>query len=183
VSKDDTGPLRLETPRLILRRYEERDFDALLSMASDGGMFRYSERGPMTTDEVWSRLLRHAGHWSLLGYGVFAVEDKASGRYVGEAGLGQFRRGLGEPFDAMPEATWSIVPEWQGKGLAREAAAAALRWFEERRQGPTVCMIHHANARSLRLAARLGYWPFRQIDYKGYQALLFQREHGGLSAS
>lgn len=183
MSNDDVLSPRLETPRLILRRYEERDFDALFSMASDGGMFRYSERGPMTSDEVWSRLLRHAGHWSLLGYGVFALEDKATGRYAGEAGLGQFRRGLGEPFDEAPEATWSIVPEFQGKGFAREAAAAALRWFEERRHGPTVCMIHHANAPSLRLAARLGYWPFRQIDYKGYQALLFKREHGGLSAS
>jgi RimJ/RimL family protein N-acetyltransferase len=182
VSNDSTLSPRLETARLILRPYEERDFDALFAMASDGGMFRYSERGPMTTDEVWSRLLRHAGHWSLLGYGVFAIEDKATGLYAGEAGLGQFRRSLGEPFDGLPEATWSIVPAFQGNGLAREAAAAALRWFEGRQEGPTVCMIHHANAPSLRLAARLGYWPFRQIDYKGYQAVLFRREQGGVSA-
>ena len=174
-SPDDILSPRIETPRLVLRRYEEGDFDAFYRMASDRGMFRYSERGPMTSDEVWTRLLRHAGHWSLLGYGVFAVEEKATGRYAGEAGLGQFRRGLGEPFDSCPEISWSIAPDLQGQGYAQEAAAAALRWFALREPGPTVCMIHHANAPSLRVAAKLGYRQYASLDYKGYPALLFER--------
>lgn len=175
MSHRDGGVPRIETDRLILRRYEERDFEPLHRMAGDAAMFRYSDRGAMTRDESWSRLLRQIGHWSLLGYGIFAVEEKASGRFAGEAGLGQFRRGLDEPFESCPEATWSITPELQGMGYGGEAAQAALDWFGARHAGPTVCLIHVANAPSLRLAAKLGYAPFREIDYKGYPARLFRR--------
>jgi RimJ/RimL family protein N-acetyltransferase len=171
----DGGDVRVETPRLILRRYRESDFQDFHAMASDPGMFRYSDRGAMTSDEAWSRLLRHAGHWALLGYGVFAVEEKETGRYTGEAGLSQFRRGLGEPFDSRPEITWSIKAERQGRGYAREAAEAALAWFEQVHPGPTVCLIHLANAPSLRLARKLGYRRFAEIEYKGYPAALFER--------
>ena len=144
-------------------------------MTADPGMFRYADRGPLTSDEAWWRLLRHAGHWSLLGYGVFALEEKETGRFVGEAGVSQFRRGLGERFDSRPEVTWSIVPDRQKRGYAREAAEAALAWFEEAESGPTMCMIHAANVPSLKLAERLGYRKFAAIDYKGYPALLFER--------
>jgi RimJ/RimL family protein N-acetyltransferase len=173
--KDDGGDVRVETPRLILRRYRESDFEDLAAMAADPGMFRYSERGPMTGDEAWGRLLRHAGHWSLLGYGVFAVEEKETGRFVGEAGLSQFRRALGEPFDSRLEVTWSITAGRQGRGFAREAAEAALRWMDGIQAEATVCMIHIANVPSLRLAEKLGYRPFTEIEYKGYPALLFER--------
>lgn len=175
IMRDNGGEVRVETPRLILRRYRERDFQDLEAMAADPGMFHYSDRGPMTGDEAWSRLLRHAGHWSLLGYGVFAVEEKETGRFVGEAGLGQFRRGLGERFDSRPEITWSIVAERQRCGYACEAAQAALAWFELRDPGPSVCLIHTSNAPSLRLAEKLGYEVFAEIEYKGYPALLLER--------
>jgi RimJ/RimL family protein N-acetyltransferase len=172
---DDGGDVRVETPRLVLRRYRERDFQDHQAMTADPGMFRYADRGPLTSDEAWWRLLRHAGHWSLLGYGVFVVEEKGSGRFVGEAGLSQFRRGLGERFDSRPEITWSIIPERQGRGYASEAAEAALAWRERRHAEPTVCMIHVDNAPSLRVAEKLGYESFAQIEYKGYPALLFER--------
>lgn len=173
--RDDGGDVRVETPRLILRRYRERDFQDLLAMTSDPGMFLYADRGPLTSDEAWWRLLRHAGHWSLLGYGVFAIEEKETGRFVGEAGPSQFRRGLGARFDGRPEFTWSIVPDRQQRGYAREAGAAALAWIERRDPGPTVCMIHVDNAPSLRVAAALGYEPFATIEYKGYPARLLER--------
>jgi len=166
---------RIETSRLILRRYEEADFDALHAMASHAAMFRYSERGAMTREEVWTRLLRQVGHWALLGYGIFAVEEKETGRFVGEAGLGQFQRNLGDGFDGPPEITWSIAPDRQGRGYAFEAAQAALAWISQRMPGPTVCLIHVANAPSLRLAEKLGYRPLREIEYRGYPALLFRR--------
>lgn len=173
--RDDGGDVRIETPRLILRRYRERDFQDLAAMTSDPGMFLYADRGPLTSDEVWWRLLRHAGHWSLLGYGVFAIEEKGTRRFVGESGPSQFRRSLGERFDSRPEFTWSIISERQGRGYAREAAEAALAWLEHRDPGPTVCMIHIGNAPSLRVAEKLGYEPFAEIEYKGYPARLLER--------
>ena len=168
---------RVETARLILRPYEERDFDALRALSSHPDTFRFSERGPMTGDEAWSRLLRHVGHWALAGYGVFALEDKETGRFVGEAGLCDFRRGLGPRFDGVPEMTWSITAELQGRGLAPEAAGAALRWTEARVPARrTVCLIHEENLASLRVAEKIGYRPFERGSYKGYGSVLLERE-------
>lgn len=168
---------RVETARLILRPYEERDFDALWALSAHPATFRFSERGPMSSDEAWSRLLRHVGHWALAGYGVFAVEEKETGRFIGEAGLCDFRRGLGPKFDGVPEMTWSIAAELQGLGLATEAAEAALLWTEARVPARrTVCLIHEKNLASLRVAEKLGYRPFERGSYKGYASVLLERE-------
>lgn len=145
-------------------------------MSADPETFRYSDRGPMTSEESWTRLLRHAGHWSLLGYGVFAVEEKASGRFVGEAGFGDFKRKLGADFDMYPEAAWSFAPWAKGSGYATEAAAAALNWLEgELSPERTVCLIHVDNQASIRVAEKLDYRPFRERVYRGDRSLLFQR--------
>lgn len=172
----------VETERLLLRAPRAADFDAYYDMSADAETFRYSERGPMSRDEAWSRLLRHAGHWSLLGHGLFVAIDKASGRFAGEAGLGDFRRGLGTEFDSVPEAGWAIAPWARGRGLATEAAAAALKWME-RRYGAdrTVCLIHAGNVASIRVAGKLGYRAFKQREYRGFDAWLFERPRGGLT--
>lgn len=138
--------------------------------------FEFSERGPMSAEESWSRLLRHAGNWALLGYGLFAVIEQDSGEIVGEVGHADFRRGLGPVFDGVPEASWTFAPEVWGRGYAIEAAEAAHRWLAETMAATrTVCMVHRENQRSLRVAARLGYRAFEEIDYRGYPALLFER--------
>jgi len=169
-------PLRIETERLVLRVLEHKDFEDYAAMMADAGSFRFSERGPMGRDEAWTRLLRHVGHWAVLGWGLFAAEDKASGRFVGEVGLGDFRRCLATPYDSAPEAGWTIAPEWQGRGYATEAMQAALAWIRERLGAErTVCLIHADNAASLRVAAKLGFRTFAHCRYRGYDALLFER--------
>lgn len=169
-------PVRVETDRLMLRVLRLDDFPEYAAVAADPETFRYSQRAGMTSDESWTRLLRHAGHWALMGYGLFGIEEKASGRFVGEAGLGDFRRGLGPEFDRAPEAAWTIARWAQGRGYATEAAAAAHRWMETRfATTRTVCIIHAANAASLSVARKLGYRRFAERRYRGYRALLLER--------
>ena len=62
-------------------------------MWADPEVTRYIGGRPFGVEEVWTRLLRYAGHWALLGYGYWAVIEKSSGRFVGEAGLADFHRG------------------------------------------------------------------------------------------
>jgi RimJ/RimL family protein N-acetyltransferase len=170
------GRVVAETPRLILRRHEKTDFPAYFTMSADPVMARFAGRVQSGPEEAWMRLLRQAGHWSLHGYGFLAIEEKATGCFVGEAGLAHFRRGLGAAFDGLPEAGWAIAPWAQGHGYATEAAAAALSWVEAafgmRR---TVCIIHAGNAASLRVADKLGYAPRGECAYRGYSAIMFER--------
>ena len=168
--------IRIETDRLVLRVLGLEDFDDYSAVSADPATFRFSERGPMSPDEAWTRLLRHVGHWALMGWGLFAVEEKATGRFVGEAGLGDFRRGLGSHYDGVPEAAWTIAPWAQGRGYATEAMEAALAWIEQRLGSErSVCLIHVDNAASRRVADKLGYRAFAECAYRGYDALLFER--------
>jgi RimJ/RimL family protein N-acetyltransferase len=168
--------LQLETPRLLLRTYGSRDHDPLHHMVSDPEMFLFSHRDAMSSDESWTLLLRHIGHWQLFGYGVFAIVEKESGRIVGESGVCDFRRRLGGSFDNFPEITWSIIPSAQGRGYATEAAAAVLAWLErEHRMEQTVCLIHEDNAASIAVAEKLGYRRFDRCRYRNYTALLMRR--------
>lgn len=138
--------------------------------------FQFSERGPMSVDESWSRLLRHTGNWALRGYGMFAVLERDGGGIVGEVGHSDFRRGLGPTFDDVPEATWTLAPEVWGRGYALEAAQATHDWLVENLgHARTVCLVHKDNERSIRLASRLGYRRLDEIDYRGYRAVLFER--------
>jgi RimJ/RimL family protein N-acetyltransferase len=171
-----TGAIVAETPRLILRRHARTDFPAYFTMSADPDMTRFAGRVPAGTDEAWMRLLRQAGHWSLFGYGFLAIEEKATGCFVGEAGLAHFRRELGPEFDGVPEAGWAIAPWAQGHGYATEAAAAALSWCEaEFGMRRTVCVIHAGNAASIGVARKLGYTPLGECAYRGYSAIMFER--------
>ena len=168
----------VETERLVLRPIALEDFDAYASMLADPDCWTYSTRGPMTGDEAYTRLLRQAGHWALLDYGLFAVFEKESGRFVGEVGYGDFHRELGEDFDRHPEAAWTILKPYQGQGYAYEAAYAALEFTEDRLIATrTVCMIHHENKASIRIARKLGFKAFDEIIYRGFRAMLFAREY------
>ena len=168
--------IRIETERLVLRVLRLEDFDDYFAIAGDPETFRYSHRGAMTSDEAWTRLLRQVGHWTMLGWGMFAIEEKATGRFVGEAGYGDFRRGLGADFDGVPEGGCTIARWAQGLGYATEAMEAALAWIEQRLGAPrTVCLVHHLHATSLRVAEKLGYRRFAKRSYRGLEAILLER--------
>lgn len=166
----------LETERLVLRAYRSEDFDDVAALAARRETFEYSDRGPMSAEEAWSRLLRQIGHWTVFGYGFFTVRDKASGLFLGETGLGHFKRELGPAFDRYPEGGWTVAPPEHGRGYATEAAAGALAWMEQRfAMERSVCLVHVANAPSIRVAEKLGFRRFGECVYKGYAALQFER--------
>ncbi len=103
-------------------------------------------------------MLGYRGHWALLGYGYWAVEEKVSGRCIGEIGFANFMRPLTLALEGMPELGWVLAPWAQGNGYATEALKAVVAWgdaqFQSRR---TVCIIHRDNHRSFRVAEKLGY--------------------------
>lgn len=164
----------IETDRLVLRAHTADDFAPCCTLWADPGVTRFIGGRPSTPEEVWSRILRYAGLWQLLGYGYFLAIERQAGSVVGEFGLADFRRDITPPFGSTPEAGWAMRPQFHGNGLASEALAAILSWAD-RTVPRTVCMIDPANTPSIRLAARLGYTQYAQATYKEHPSLLFAR--------
>jgi len=132
--------------------------------------------GVYDRQENWSRIMRYIGHWDCFGFGLFAVEEKSTGRYVGNVGLARFERGLGPDFDPFPECGWMVAQWAEGQGYATEAMSAALAWYERNfGSGRQVCMIDLANEASLRLAEKLGFRSYREAVSRGHPVLLHER--------
>ncbi len=166
----------IETERLLLRPHIAKDFAPFKAMSQDPEVMRFIGRKPSTDDEVWLRFLAHFGRWQLLGYGLFAVIEKATDQHIGDAGFSDFRRGLGPDFDAFHEAAWVFSAAGQNKGYAFEAMTAAHLWLEQKfAPRKTVCIIAPENLPSIRLAEKLGYENVGQGEYKDAPVLIFNR--------
>ncbi len=166
----------IDTERLTLRGHRLDDFADSLALWSDPEVTRHIGGRPSTEEEVWARLLRYVGHWSLLGFGYWVVREKGSGRFVGEVGFADFHRDMDPPLGPAPEAGWVLAPAAHGKGYATEAARAALAWGEARLGwARTVCIIDPENAPSLRVADKCGFREIHRATYKGGPAVVFAR--------
>jgi RimJ/RimL family protein N-acetyltransferase len=153
-----TAPPVLETERLLLRGHEIADLPDCVAMWSDPQVVRYTIGQASPPQRTWLRILSYRGHWALLGFGYWAVQEKASGRYIGEIGFADFKRDISLSLEGKPELGWALSPWAQGQGYAIEALSAAVAWGDRRFESlHTVCIIHRDNERSLRIAAKLGY--------------------------
>lgn len=167
----------LETERLILRGHKVDDFADSFALWSDPGVARFITGKPSTREESWSRLLRYAGHWSLMGFGYWLVAEKATGRFVGEVGFVDLKREIDPSMEGMPEAGWVLSPQVHGKGYATEAVRAAIGWGERHFGGaPMVCIVSPENEASLRVAERCGFRPVQETTYKDHAVIMFRRD-------
>jgi len=166
----------LETGRLVLRGHRPEDFDAHAAMWTDPVVTRFIGGQAFSRDQAWVRFLRHAGMWQMMGFGFWAVEEKAAGKLIGEAGFHELRRELEPSIEGTLEAGWAFLPEAHGKGIATEAVGALLAWGAENYPGRRVtCMIEPENIASLRVAAKHGFREFARTDYQGKPVILFER--------
>jgi RimJ/RimL family protein N-acetyltransferase len=166
----------LATERLVLRGHRSADFEHCLAMWSDPVVTRYIGGRPFSAEEVWTKLLRYAGLWSLLGFGYWLVEDRASGRFAGELGFADFKRDIVPSLDGAPEIGWAFATWAHGAGIASEAVAAIVAWADAHLGAArTVCLISPENAASLRIAGKSGYHEFARTLYKERPVLLLER--------
>ena len=166
----------IETERLRLRAHRAEDHAGCLAIWSDPEVVRYIGGRPFTTEEVWKRLLQYVGLWSLLGYGYWAVEEKHSGRYIGDIGFADFRRDMQPSLQGMLEFGWVLAPQVHGNGYASEAVAAIAAWSQAHRpELRVVCIISPENLPSIRVAEKAGFRLWQQTVYHDSPTLVFTR--------
>ncbi|MGX9355327.1 GNAT family N-acetyltransferase [Roseobacteraceae bacterium S113] len=142
--------LTLTTDRLTLRRPEPRD-EAAIHAFYRSERAQYVGGNSSDTFLAWKAVALMYGHWSLRGYGLWAVAERGSDDVMGLVG----------PFypTGWPETEigWVLFDGHEGKGVAAEAARAAIA--DARTRLGWTDIVHYIapeNTRSIALAERLG---------------------------
>jgi RimJ/RimL family protein N-acetyltransferase len=161
------GPV-IETTRLILRPWRSDDVAANTVMLSDPDTARFiaADGKPITSElSGWRNAAVMSGHWALHGFGMFAVEERSSGKYVGRVGP------WSPPGWPGFEVGWGIARECRGKGYAIEAARASIDWvFATFEIDEIIHCIELTNAPSQAVARKLGARKDREGDLFGKAA-------------
>jgi len=145
--------IELETEHLRLRQWRETDVDPYLAFYRDPlSAILYGD--DVTRSDVWRRVCSFIGQWYFRGYGMWALEDKATGQFAGYGGL------WNPPEFGDVEVGYGIAPQFRGRGYAPEAARAARDFG----YGPCglkrlVSYVRPSNPQSIRVAEKLGAEP------------------------
>jgi RimJ/RimL family protein N-acetyltransferase len=161
---------RLETARLVLRPFGSEDLDDLAAMLGDPVVMKFLGDGiPRDRADSWRQLTGIVGHWVLRGYGLWALERHDDGAFLGWTGHLQHEGWPGF------ELAYSLVPRHWGRGYAREAATAALRYAHEvLHRDEVISIIRPDNAASIRVATALGASRDRMITFLGGEAAIYR---------
>ncbi len=158
----------IETDRLLLRMWRNEDFAAYEKMCGDPEIMKYLGGRTFDRLEAWRHMAFLVGHWQLLGYGHWAVEEKESGKFIGRIG---FLNPEGWPGF---EIGWTLAREVWGKGYATEGARRALEYaFHDLDKDHVISLIHPENKSSIRVAERLGEKLEGQTELLGHDVLIY----------
>lgn len=141
------------TPRLKLRGFRAGDLDAFAAMQADAQVMRFigATGAPRSRAESWHGMATALGHWALMGFGLWAWEERATRTFVGRGGI------IEMPGWPEPELAYAVARPFWGQGFATEACTAALDWgFATLGRDRFASFINPANQASRRTAARLG---------------------------
>ena len=149
-------PPVLETERLVLRRWQERDKQPFAALNADPEVMRHF---PGTLDRAGSDALvaRIDGRWAEAGFAFAVAERKADGAFVGMVGLARLRMPEVPRLDGAVEVGWRLARAHWGRGYASEAGQAWVEWgFGTLGLDEIVAIIVPGNRRSQAVARRLG---------------------------
>jgi RimJ/RimL family protein N-acetyltransferase len=174
--QDAPWQICLSTERLCLRKPTFQDAEGIHELFADPVVMHGLNREPVSNlDETRAIIERAVDGWITEGLGPFILETATDRRIVGQAGVMIFDRRGWTPATwasagshAQPELGWALIRGHWGLGYATEAAAAIRDWAHESRSiDLLVSLISPGNARSQRVAERLGATPTETVRPEG----------------
>lgn len=115
----------LRTRRLTLRPVESGDTSRFEAFYADPAVMAIRKYGVLNAEAARTQVRCMLEHWRTHEFGMWVVEDRATGKFAGECGL----RWLEDGSDV--ELSYGLYPQFRGHGLATEAARAALDFGTE----------------------------------------------------
>ncbi|MEV4168993.1 GNAT family N-acetyltransferase [Nonomuraea sp. NPDC049709] len=144
----------METERLIMRRWRDTDRTPFAELNADPEVMRHFPNR-LTREQSDAMVDRIERDFGVFGYGLWALEERASGRFIGFTGL--VLQTFDAPFLPAVEIGWRLTRSAWGQGYATEAARRALGYgFEEAGLDEIISMTAVGNTRSRAVMERLG---------------------------
>ena len=171
--------ITLQTERLLLRMFREDDLEPYATMCADPEVMRYLGDGrPLSRADAWRQMAMILGHWQLRGFGLWAVEERATGALVGRLGFFQPEGWPGF------ELGWMLRRASWGHGYATEGAGHALAHaFTTMGRDRVISLIRPGNVPSIRVAERLGERLEGRTELFGHEALIYASDRTRWSAA
>jgi RimJ/RimL family protein N-acetyltransferase len=159
----------IRTGRLVLSPVTGSDLPDLRAIKADPAVFAVMLGGVCTYAQTAEDLARDVIAWGRHGFGWWAVRETNGGRFIGVTGLEHRPDGRGV---ALRFAVW---PEAQGRGLAREAAFAALRFGHDKARLPRIVAVaRSSNFGSRTILGGIGMREAERFEQRGYAMILYE---------
>ncbi|WP_188037534.1 GNAT family N-acetyltransferase [Actinotalea sp. JY-7885] len=165
MSTERTAPRRVVTDRLVLRGFEPADLDPFAAMNDDPVVMEHFARHG-TREDTERLVARVAAHWDAEGWGLWALERRDTGEFIGFTGL--WPVAFEAAFEPRREVGWRLAVGHWGQGFATEAARAALDVaFDVLGWADVVSFTAVGNERSQAVMRRIGMWrdPVGDFDH------------------
>lgn len=164
---------RLTTERLLLRELRIADFEAYAANCADPNAMKYMS-GVVDRRMSWRLFAALSGAWLVTGSGWWAIEEIATGTYIGTVGAFVRETQLGLGREGAIELGWSLHPPAWGKGYASEAAKAALDWaFSTQDVARAIAHMDPGNVASARVAEKIGMTCDGDAEFYGLPSLRY----------
>lgn len=147
-------PLNIITPRLILRQWQDSDFGPFAAMNADQQVMEFFP-SVLTREKSDEMAIRCRDLITERGWGIWAVELRETGEFIGFVGL--HTPGYDLPFTPCIEIGWRLRADTWGQGYCTEAARAALdAGFNQLGLNEIVAFTALPNVRSQAVMKKLG---------------------------
>ena len=143
------------TESLLTRPPRSSDRAGYRSLFADpavGEWLRPPPLEPFDAGGADEMLSRDREHWKLFGYGPWVLEERAGGPMIGRGGIQWVDLDGGR----AAELPWTIASAHWGRGLATEAAAAAIEWARSLDLPGVIALVRNDNPASRRVAEKAG---------------------------
>jgi len=161
----------LRSARLVLTPVGGGDLGDLQAIKADPRVFAIMLGGVRTQAETAEELARDVQAWGAQGFGIWAIREIPSERFVGITGLEPRADGRGI---ALRFALW---PEAQGRGLAREAAGMALRFGHDKAGLPRIVAVaRESNFASRTVLGSIGMIETECFEQAGHRMILYSSQ-------
>lgn len=160
---------KIDTARLTIREITANDLNALYGLLSNEDVMRYSVHGPYSKKQTEDWISFITEHYKKYPLGMWAVIEKDNDVLIGICGLMPL-----SDDDSKYEIGYRILPDFQGKGYATEAAIAVRDYAISVGVNQFIAYIEKENKPSVKISEKIGMNFLKNGTYKNIPVLIYE---------